>query len=177
MGDRKRFSSAATTLALVIAACGGASTQDGVGAEPATTTTTQQAVTTTEPVTPSTTVPAGPELGVVGVSFGGVLTNEDGRTIYVFARDEGETSSCYDECATAWPPVSANYSAGAGIDASLGSTLRTDGMEQLTVNGRPVYLFSGDSQAGDTNGQGLNQAWFVLGIDGEPIPREADLGY
>ena len=37
----------------------------------------------------------------------------------------------------------------------MGSTTRTDGGRQLTIAGHPVYTYSGDDTAGDTNGQGL----------------------
>ena len=32
---------------------------------------------------------------------------------------------------------------------------RTDGTTQVTYNDWPLYLFSGDAAAGDTNGQGV----------------------
>jgi predicted lipoprotein with Yx(FWY)xxD motif len=39
----------------------------------------------------------------------------------------------------------------------------------ITYNNWPLYHFAGDSAPGDTNGQGLNDVWFVVGADGEPI--------
>ncbi len=74
-------------------------------------------------------------------------------------------------------PVAVGLVAGDNIDATIGSTARSDGGEQLTVNGRPVYLFSGDSELGDINGQGLSDLWFVVGIDGEPITKTSSGGY
>ena len=73
--------------------------------------------------------------------------------------------------------MAAGLVAGDRVDATVGSTTRTVGGEQLTVNGRPVYLFSGDSQLGDINGQGLNDLWFVVGIDGQPITKTGSSGY
>ncbi len=110
----------------------------------------------------------GPALGTTDTDLGTVLTDDSGLTLYIFTVDEGTTSNCYDECEAAWPVVPADLGAG-DQDVSLGSTTRDDDTEQLTINGRPVYLFSGDSAEGDVNGQGLNDVWWVLDADGEPI--------
>ncbi len=155
-------------LAMVLAACG-AESESPPGTEIATTPTTAAPV--------STSLLPGPTIGVTGVSFGGVLIDDNGRTMYVFKIDAAGMSSCYDECAAAWPPVAAGFVAGDRIDVMVGSTTRSDGSLQLTVNGQPVYLFSGDSQPGDINGQGRNDLWFVLGIDGEPITKTGTGGY
>ena len=45
--------------------------------------------------------------------------------------------------------------AGEGLDESLMAVERTDGTTQVTYNDWPLYLFSGDAAAGDTNGQGV----------------------
>ncbi len=155
-------------LAVVGAACGGEAENASIG---------QSAPTTVIAESAPTTVPSGPTIGVTGVSFGGVLADDAGRTMYVFGNDEAGVSSCYDECAASWPPVAAGLVAGDNIDVTVGSNARSDGGEQLTVNERPVYLFSGDSQPGDINGQGLSDLWFVVGIDGEPITKTGSGGY
>lgn len=57
------------------------------------------------------------------------------------------------------PPLEANGEPTAGPEldgALLGAVERTDGSTQVTYNDLPLYLFSGDEAAGDTNGQGLN---------------------
>lgn len=38
-------------------------------------------------------------------SLGQMLTDPAGRTLYRFSRDTPGTSSCYDQCAAAWPPL------------------------------------------------------------------------
>lgn len=107
-------------------------------------------------------------LGTTDTDLGTVLTDDSGRTLYVFDVDEGTTSNCYDDCEAAWPVVEAGLEAG-DADVTLGSTTRDDGTEQLTINGRPVYLFSGDSAEGDVNGQGVNDVWWVLDASGEAV--------
>ena len=155
-------------LAGLVTACGVKAETAPISEGTSTTMTVVSAPTPTE---------SGPTIVVIGVSFGGVLADDNGRTLYVFQRDEAGVSSCYDECATNWPSVAAGLVAGSNIDATIGSAARDDGDSQLTVNGRPVYLFSGDSQRGDINGQGLSDVWFVIGIDGEPITNTVGGAY
>ena len=42
----------------------------------------------------------------------------------------------------------------------------------MTVDGWPLYFFSGDSAPGDTNGQGVGDVWYVVGPDGAAIEAE-----
>ncbi len=102
---------------------------------------------------------------------GEILTDADGMTIYFFANDTEGTSNCEGECLVNWPPVTVDGepAAGEGVTAELGTTTGTDGSTQLTVNGFPAYYFIGDEAAGDTNGQGVGDVWWVFGADGEPI--------
>ena len=39
----------------------------------------------------------------------------------------------------------------------------------MTVDGWPLYFFSGDATPGDTTGQGVGGVWFVVGADGAAI--------
>jgi predicted lipoprotein with Yx(FWY)xxD motif len=92
-------------------------------------------------------------------SLGKILEDSKGRTIYLFEKDTGATSSCSGECAVAWPPVTASGkpTVGNGLTAcKVGTTKRSDGSRQVTYNGHPLYLFQGDHNPGDVNGQGVN---------------------
>jgi predicted lipoprotein with Yx(FWY)xxD motif len=106
--------------------------------------------------------------------LGDLLVDSEGNTLYMFMPDQqadGEPT-CYDDCAEAWPAFEATgeQSAGEGLDQSLlGEAERTDGTTQVTYNDLPLYYFSGDEQAGDTNGQGLNDVWWVMSAEGAPI--------
>jgi predicted lipoprotein with Yx(FWY)xxD motif len=111
-----------------------------------------------------------PTLDVADSSLGEIVVDADGATLYVFVPDAGGASTCYDQCEENWPPLVGAVQAGEGIDASLlGTTERTDGSVQVTYAGWPLYTFAGDAAAGDTNGQGLNEIWWVVAPDGSAI--------
>ena len=113
--------------------------------------------------------PVDGSVGAADTSLGSVLVDENGRTLYIFTIDQGDVSACYDQCEQNWPSVSAGPVVGEGVDIMVGFTTRSDGAEQLTINGRPVYLFAGDASPGHVNGHGVNGVWFVIGLDGESI--------
>ncbi len=85
-----------------------------------------------------------------------VLTNAKGFTLYSFAPDTPTTSKCYGSCAAYWPPVTGTTAAGAGLPGRVGTIKRTDGSEQLTYNGHPLYTYIGDSAPGQARGNNLN---------------------
>ena len=111
---------------------------------------------------------------VAKTNLGKILVNSKGRTLYLFQADSGTTSACTDACAAAWPPLtSPTPKIGKGAKASLASTAtRSDGKPQVIYNGHPLYTFSGDKKAGNTNGQGVNAfggLWYVLSPTGTAI--------
>ncbi len=79
----------------------------------------------------------------------------NGLTLYVFAADTANMSNCNGSCALVWPPFAAPASATATGNFSV--ITRADGTHQWALNSRPLYNYAGDSKAGDTNGNGLNQ--------------------
>jgi predicted lipoprotein with Yx(FWY)xxD motif len=112
------------------------------------------------------------------MSFGTILTDGAGRTLYFFDNDKPikPQSSCNSQCVKVWPivPASSDNPVGPGVDAAkLGHILRSDGQTQLTYNNWPLYTFSGDTAAGQTNGQGFMGIWHVAGVDGKPITSMA----
>ena len=109
---------------------------------------------------------------VADTDLGQILVGADGRTLYLFTPDTAGESTCYDECATNWPPLLADgeISVGAGLDDSDFSTVeRTDGTLQVKIGEWPLYYFAGDAAAGDTNGQGVGEKWYVVSPTGEMI--------
>lgn len=128
--------------------------------------------TDTETDTPMDTEPTAADVAVASVDpFGDILVDAEGLTLYLFTQDSGGESVCYDQCAENWPPltVEGTPEAGEGVTAELGTTERDDGSMQVTAAGNPLYYFAGDNEPGDVNGQGLNDAWYVLTPDGEMV--------
>ena len=91
------------------------------------------------------------------------------------AVDSGSTSKCSGGCATAWPPLttSGKPSAGTGVTGNmLGTTMRSDGKEQVTYNGHPLYYFQGDKKSGTIAGQGVaafGAEWYTVGSNGAKV--------
>ena len=110
-------------------------------------------------------------------SFGRILVDGGGRTLYLFEKDRPGRSSCGGLCATYWPPLIVHGApkAGAGISAALlRTTRRSDGSRQLTYAGHPLYRFSGDQAPGQATGQGMNAfgaEWYVVSRSGNKIER------
>lgn len=128
----------------------------------------------------STTASAGSGSGTavaLGTSgdVGQVLVSGDGRTLYLFEKDdEGDESYCSGECAKDWPPFTTkgDPQAGEGVDASKLTTFtRDDGTTQVVYAEHPLYYFSGDKAAGDANGNGIDEfgaEWYAVTSAGEP---------
>ena len=158
----RRTITALAAMALVLGACGAGEAGD-------TATTAGPPGTTTAPPT-TTTQPDAATVQVAPSSLGEILVDADGRSLYLFMPDAQGESTCYDACESNWPPLTVEGIAGDGVEAALlGTTERTDGSVQVTYNGWPLYHFGGDAAAGDTNGQGLNDVWFVVSPTGEAI--------
>jgi predicted lipoprotein with Yx(FWY)xxD motif len=97
--------------------------------------------------------------------LGPILTDAKGMTLYRYTPDQANTSNCYDQCATNWPPLlvtSGQTLAPTGLQGTLGLTTRKDGAKQVTYNGVPLYYFAKDVKTGDTAGQGVGSVWYVV---------------
>jgi predicted lipoprotein with Yx(FWY)xxD motif len=128
-------------------------------------------------VGPTTTASAAaaaalPIVEVADNALGSIVVDSKGRTLYALTKDVDGTSTCVDGCAKAWPAVVVNgdIAVGDGLDKSQFSTVaRADGTKQLKLGKWPLYYFSGDTAAGETNGQGSGGSWFVIGKDAKLI--------
>jgi predicted lipoprotein with Yx(FWY)xxD motif len=90
----------------------------------------------------------------------GVLRDEGGRTLYLFAKDEVGKSNCNDACLAKWPAFMAGANAQSAGDLTL--VTRSDGSKQWAWRGKPLYYFAGDAKAGDINGDGMGGNWAVI---------------
>lgn len=114
-------------------------------------------------------------VAIGSTDLGEVLVGGEGMTLYLFDPDDQGASTCYDDCADAWPPlIDEDPVAGDGVDdALLGTTEREDGEPQVTYDGWPVYHWASDQGPGDATGQGVQDVWWVIEADGTPV-RDTD---
>jgi predicted lipoprotein with Yx(FWY)xxD motif len=110
------------------------------------------------------------------VRLGRIVVDGSGRTLYLFEKDRGGRSACSGACAKGWPPLMTSgrpRAMGAALARLLGTTRRASGT-QVTYAGHPLYRFSGDTRAGQTNGEGssaFGAGWYVLAPSGRKIDR------
>jgi predicted lipoprotein with Yx(FWY)xxD motif len=118
----------------------------------------------------------GPIVTVGSTAIGSLLIDTRGRTLYLYTPDKANTSACYGQCASFWPPLLTTSKAVGkhGVKQSLlGTTKRKDGKLQVTYAGHPLYSFAGDSESGDVNGQGLQNIWYAVSVNGARIQTAA----
>lgn len=98
--------------------------------------------------------------------LGTVLVGPSGMTLYIFTKDSPDTSNCYDQCATNWPPLLVDSAdaliPGVNLLGEFGTTTRTDDTLQVTYNGMPLYYWKDDKAIGDTTGQAVGDVWYVV---------------
>ena len=116
-------------------------------------------------------------LKTASTSLGKVVVDSGGRTVYVFDKDTAGSgkSACAGDCLAKWPPVEATSGdlTGHDVTGQIGTITRDDGTEQVTLGGMPLYLFSGDSHAGDVTGQAVGGVWWAVSPDGKKIASAA----
>jgi predicted lipoprotein with Yx(FWY)xxD motif len=150
---------------LALAACGGSS----YGGSAATQPSASKAAAT-----------SGAAVATGQTDVGTVLVDGSGKTLYAFAADAKDHSNCSGSCAQYWPPVivaKGSPTASKDVTATLGTTARSDGSMQLTVDGWPMYTYAGDAKAGDATGQGKNLSgglWWVVDSSGQWVKKAAD---
>ena len=111
----------------------------------------------------------------VSSPLGTILVDQDGKTLYLFEADSMNKSNCSGGCLTLWPAVTANGKATAGNGVSAGMIGTATGSSQVTYAGHPLYWFSGDTAAGDTNGEGLTDfggAWYAVSPAGKSVVEQ-----
>ncbi|MER7579808.1 hypothetical protein [Kitasatospora sp. NPDC097691] len=185
-----RTMTATAAVALITVVCGGCSSSTKTTApastSPAATSTATS--TTSASGSPSATststgsaspTAAATGAAVVGAATAGkyqnILVDSQGKTLYLFEADTSPTSTCYDACATAWPPLltTGTPTATNGVDqAKITTTARKDGTSQVVYNGHPLYHFEGDTAKGDTNGEessAFGAKWYVVNVSGNKV--------
>lgn len=92
-------------------------------------------------------------------NFGTILVS--GKTVYTL---KASKTACSTSCLKIWPTLMlpkgvTKATAGTGVSASkLGTVKRSGGALQVTYAGKPLYRFSGDTGAGQVNGN-ITDTW------------------
>ena len=120
---------------------------------------------------------SGAVLATAKTSLGTVVVDGTGKTVYEFDSDTmgSDTSACTGQCATLWPAVTTTASSPtvSGVSGAVGTVAASGGARQVTLDGHRLYTFSGDSKAGQVNGQGFMNIWWVLSPAGEEVKGSA----
>lgn len=171
---RRLLVGAVAGLALVASACGGS---DEAEPAPAEATAPAEEPTPVEESAPEPDDASAATVGSADSDLGTIIVDQDGRTLYGFTPDEAGEPTCVDGCADAWPPyVVDGDSVPAGLDESIFSVVaHPSGVHQLKAGKWPLYYFAADSVAGDVNGQGSGDVWFVVADDGSLIKGAAGI--
>jgi predicted lipoprotein with Yx(FWY)xxD motif len=90
----------------------------------------------------------------------GILADASGRTLYTFDKDAADKSNCNGGCAAAWPPFLVKDGDPTSVEIRV--ITRDDGAKQWAMNGKPLYFFAADAQAGDAKGDGQGGVWHVI---------------
>ncbi len=122
-----------------------------------------------------------PEVNTVqlvnNATFGNILTDADGKSLYFFSRDSKGNSACSGGCIGNWPIFyTSDLTLDEGLEASdFGEITREDGEKQTTYKGWPLYYFVNDNAAGDTNGDKVGNNWYIAKPDYSLMYVEAQL--
>ena len=149
----------AVALLALAAAC---SSSSGKSSGPSSSAPSSSSSSSGSSSSPSTSGTAGTTVNSGSASVNGaqtaVLTAPDGHTLYYFTPDTaGGKPTCTGSCAATWPGLTATSPTEAG--PATGTLTVVNG--QVVYNGHPLYEFSGDSAAGQANGEGSGGTWFV----------------
>jgi predicted lipoprotein with Yx(FWY)xxD motif len=111
--------------------------------------------------------------------LGQLVVDDEGRTMYLFEKDESDESYCYGACESVWPPVTTTSmpAVEGAIDRSKITLLhRDDGLMQIVYNGHPLYYYQADTDTEDTYGQEQDQfgaEWYAVTPQGSKAESES----
>ncbi|HVS68314.1 MAG TPA: hypothetical protein VHE56_07155 [Mycobacteriales bacterium] len=95
-------------------------------------------------------------------TFGKILTNGKGWTLYLYSHDTKGHSHCNGACAKEWRPqiVAKGESVHSSV-SGIGTIKRKDGRRQVALHGKALYVYTGDTGPGQSHGQNEDGAWHV----------------
>lgn len=164
-------------MALALAACSASTPTDTTVPTimPATTTTASSPTVEMTIAATAVSTPTAPAVikSTQNSTLGTILVDSNGMTLYYFLNDTPGASNSSGNSAALWPPFLTNgtpTTTDTAVTGVLGVFTRTDGSQQVTYAGSPLYYYSGDKAAGDANGQSLNNLWYAAPAAGIPTP-------
>jgi predicted lipoprotein with Yx(FWY)xxD motif len=104
-------------------------------------------------------------------NVGYVLAEASGLVVYTYKKDtKGGAPTCTGSCATTWPPVTGTPKAGPAdtFPGAFGVVKGAGGVEQITYDGYPLYLFAG-AKPYTTSGNGIGGVWHVVPLSESDI--------
>jgi predicted lipoprotein with Yx(FWY)xxD motif len=106
-------------------------------------------------------------LVTTNATFGPVLTTGSGFALYTLDTDHNGQSTCHGGCAAVWPPLNVPAgtvpTGGPGVTGTVGVSLQTNGTDQVTYNGSPLYTFVSDTAPGQVTGNDIS-GFFVATV-------------
>lgn len=115
-------------------------------------------------------------------SLGNVISDGDGRTVYLFEADAAHKSRCGGACLSIWPPVTTKGppTLAGGLDKSKVTLIKlSGGLQQIAYNGHPLYYYQQDTDRDDTYGQDIDQfgaPWYALTAAGNEAETKGKSG-
>jgi predicted lipoprotein with Yx(FWY)xxD motif len=119
-----------------------------------------------------------------------IVVDAHSRTLYALSPETTRHLLCKSsQCLKFWPPLTVRsrktkLTIGSGVHGHLSILRRSNGMLQVTLGGRPLYRYSGDSARGTTNGENIHSfggTWHVISsatdTPMEPAMTEAPPSY
>jgi predicted lipoprotein with Yx(FWY)xxD motif len=104
-------------------------------------------------------------------AIGFVLAEANGQVVYTYSKDKKDGSpTCTGSCADTWPAVTGVPKAGPAdtFPGSFGVVKGAGGVEQITYNGYPLYLYK-DAKPLSTAGNGIGGEWHVVMLSASDI--------
>jgi predicted lipoprotein with Yx(FWY)xxD motif len=92
-----------------------------------------ESASTAPPQTPSGRTAT---VGVADTDLGSILVDSRDRTLYLFKKDSGTTSTCFGECATDWPNGQGLTAFGGGWYALSAAGTQVSGKSSSSGGGR-----------------------------------------
>jgi predicted lipoprotein with Yx(FWY)xxD motif len=109
--------------------------------------------------------------------LGTVVVTGKGQAVYEFDKDTPGSgkSACTGSCVSLWHAVTTTSSAPSvtGVKGTVATIPTTDGTQQVTLAGHPLYTYAGDSASGQISGEGVMNIWWLVSPAGAKVKNAA----